>query len=447
MFSFLPHKKRYARLLALIALLPLSSCSFLLKKTIGLKDPKVESRESILHHLAKNNIPLSNHYVMKGSPDSSLIYKNMMRGFKGGMMIFDSAGRKYCYRGTEKCNGKQLRQAHSQFEQLYVPCRKDTALFQTLMTTISPLSAITPDTSSYTLVLFWSKFSGKKSRIGEDYQWLADLQKNSAFRPRLLLVNCDLLDEWGLKPKAKMKLRFRLESKRSASIEFGPIPYAKGPQQKIDSAIATPADEPKKLSRSAKDSIQGILLTVDIEDQKHRNRMDSVRLAYGGDSKELKALMKAMKATDSLNLVKVSGIINTYGWLGEKDIGSLCNTTLFMVIQHSDLTTQVAYLPLMREAVKQGNARAASLALLEDRVALLEGKRQTYGSQLSWNMKTNVYVVMPLEDPDRVDERRAAMGLEPMASYIGHCCNLLWDVDKYKKELPALEEEFFRSKK
>jgi len=187
------------------------------------------------------------------------------------------------------------------------------------------------------------------------------------------------------------------------------------------------------------------LLDIDELDQRYRNQMEETIARFGSDSKESKALFKNMKTTDSLNLIQVEAIINKHGWLGSDKIGSQANTTLFMVIQHAELPAQIKYLPMMREAVKKGNARASSLALLEDRVALKQGKKQIYGSQISWNMKTNESFVAPLEDPDNVDLRRAEVGLPSLQAYLAEM-DMKWDVKSYKKELPAIEETFFKKK-
>jgi hypothetical protein len=111
---------------------------------------------------------------------------------------------------------------------------------------------------------------------------------------------------------------------------------------------------------------------------------------------------------------------------------------LFLVIQHADLKTQEKYLPMMREAVKKGNARPSALALLEDRVALGQGKRQLYGSQIGLDRESGVYYVLPLEDPENVDKRRAAMELGDLQDYVSNW-NIVWDVEKYIKELPDIE--------
>jgi hypothetical protein len=115
------------------------------------------------------------------------------------------------------------------------------------------------------------------------------------------------------------------------------------------------------------------------------------------------------------------------------------------VIQHADIATQQKYLPMMREAVKKGNARPSSLALLEDRVLLRTGKNQIYGSQIGTDPKTNLNYVLPLDDPENVDKRRAEVELQPLADYISHW-NLTWDVEAYKKQLPDLIEKENRKK-
>jgi hypothetical protein len=90
----------------------------------------------------------------------------------------------------------------------------------------------------------------------------------------------------------------------------------------------------------------------------------------------------------------------------------------------------------MREAVKAGKARGASLALLEDRIALGEGRPQTYGSQLLREGNGPLFV-QAMEDPDKLDERRASVGLPPMADYLKNW-NLTWDLEAYKQQLPQL---------
>lgn len=188
------------------------------------------------------------------------------------------------------------------------------------------------------------------------------------------------------------------------------------------------------------------LALISTDDQTYRGQLEIVQRNYGGDSKEMRDLGKVMAEKDSINLIKVKAIIDKFGWLGPDVIGDDGNSTLFFVIQHSDIVTQEKYLPIMREAVKNGKAKARSLALLEDRVALRQGKNQIYGSQVVWDMKTNEYYVLPLEDPDNVDARRSQVGLPPLSEYLSHW-QLKWDINKYKKDLPMVKAVYQNPKR
>jgi len=187
-------------------------------------------------------------------------------------------------------------------------------------------------------------------------------------------------------------------------------------------------------------SLVATLDSIFIEDQTYRKQIDGIEKKYGFESKEMKAHWKTINEKDSINLIKVKSILDNYGWLGADVVGGQGNSALFLVIQHSDQLTQEKYLPMMRAAVKNGKAKGSSLALLEDRVALGQGKRQIYGSQIGRDPETQIYYVSPLEDPDNVDKRRYEVGLGPLSDYVSHW-QIKWDVEQYKKDLPKLEEK------
>jgi hypothetical protein len=188
-----------------------------------------------------------------------------------------------------------------------------------------------------------------------------------------------------------------------------------------------------------------ILDTIYTEDQKYRLQLNEIAKKYGWDSKEIRDQWKIINEKDSINLITVKKILDQYGWLGADVVGTQGNSTLFLVIQHSNQATQEKYLPIMQEAVKNGKADASDLALLEDRVALAQGKRQLYGSQIGRDPDTNLYIVLPLEDPENVDKRRASMRLGPLAEYVSYW-QIKWDAAQYKKDLPELEKKLSRNR-
>jgi hypothetical protein len=185
--------------------------------------------------------------------------------------------------------------------------------------------------------------------------------------------------------------------------------------------------------------VVAILDTVLTDDQAGRNQLFDAQKKYGYDAKEVQDLWKQISYKDSIDLIKVEAIIDKYGWMGPEQIGGEGNQTLFLVIQHSPHDVQEHYLPVMRDAVKNHKADASSLALLEDRVALGEGKKQIYGSQVRSDAAGHFWV-SPLEDPDHVDERRASAGLGPLSDYLKNW-NITWDAAQYKKDLPEIEKK------
>lgn len=186
--------------------------------------------------------------------------------------------------------------------------------------------------------------------------------------------------------------------------------------------------------------LQKKLIDIFNEDQIVRRQFIDAQKKYNYQSnKVVDSLGQIMTNKDSINLVKIIKILDEKGWVGKDKVGQQANTTLFLVIQHSDLEVQKKYLPMIREAVKKRNADAGSLALLEDRIALREGRKQIYGSQIGTNPITKLQYVLPLEDPDNVDKRRTEVGLDLLADYVKNW-NIVWDVKKYKKELPEIEK-------
>lgn len=192
-------------------------------------------------------------------------------------------------------------------------------------------------------------------------------------------------------------------------------------------------------------TIDNILLAAKLDtilngDQTDRKKVDSIKKIFGLNSVEMATLNKRISSQDSINLEKVKLILDKNGWLGKDEIGIRGSYTLFMVIQHADINTQLKYIPLLRDAVNRGKAQPSNLALMEDRIAIRQGKKQIYGSQLNLNAKTGKYYVMPLEDPGSVDIRRAEVGLQPISTYVSRW-GITWSLEQYIKDLDSASQE------
>jgi hypothetical protein len=109
-------------------------------------------------------------------------------------------------------------------------------------------------------------------------------------------------------------------------------------------------------------------------------------------------------------------IVTDHGWPGKSLVGRGGAQAAWLLAQHADDSPdfQRHCLELMTAAVESGEASASDLAYLVDRVAVHEGRPQTYGTQHEWRGGTCVPVT--IEDPEHVDARRRAAGLGPLAA-------------------------------
>jgi hypothetical protein len=89
----------------------------------------------------------------------------------------------------------------------------------------------------------------------------------------------------------------------------------------------------------------------------------------------------------------------------------------WLLAQHADHdpVQQRAFLHALRSAAVRGQASRAHLAYLEDRVRVNAGQPQLYGTQFT--VTDGELGPSPIEDRERLDERRAEAGLEPFADY------------------------------
>ena len=182
------------------------------------------------------------------------------------------------------------------------------------------------------------------------------------------------------------------------------------------------------------------LLNIRDQDQSIRLIAIEAKKAHPNDTLLLRMVYQKMKTIDQESSDIISGIIDQYGWLGKDKIGSEANQVLFLGIQHiDDLVIQSKYLPIIRAAVQQGSAEPWHLGFLTDRMLMNQGKKQIYGTQIITSKKPGDSYVVPLENPDKVNELRKEIGLEPLEDYLQEE-GLSWDLEEYKKNLPRIEK-------
>lgn len=140
----------------------------------------------------------------------------------------------------------------------------------------------------------------------------------------------------------------------------------------------------------------------------------AVRLANSADLAE----QAAWRRLTTAHADRLAEIMAEHGWPSEALVGADAAKAAWLIAQHADrqLDVQRRAVELMATAVADGAASARDLAFLQDRLAVNEGREQRYGTQIG-AVADGRPVPWPCEDPARLDERRAEVGIEPFAEY------------------------------
>ena len=146
-----------------------------------------------------------------------------------------------------------------------------------------------------------------------------------------------------------------------------------------------------------------------ITDQTPKDSLDLIAKRIKVDPTYFKNNYKSVSVTlDGENIKRVEEIIAKYGYPGKALVGTPENRAAWIVIQHSSPQVIQKYLPMLREAVKNGDLDRQSLALTEDRNLMYQGKKQIYGSQFfEANGKPAFW---PIENSEKVNELRKEAG-------------------------------------
>jgi len=130
------------------------------------------------------------------------------------------------------------------------------------------------------------------------------------------------------------------------------------------------------------------------------------------------AEMERQQEADRRNLARLEEIIAQRGWPGAGLVAEDGAQAAFLVLQHAPVEAQERYLPQVRQAAAAGQLPTGMAAMLEDRVLMQRGRNQLYGTQLRVDPATRALSLWPVDDEAHVDERRARVGLNPLADYL-----------------------------
>lgn len=150
------------------------------------------------------------------------------------------------------------------------------------------------------------------------------------------------------------------------------------------------------------------------EDLTVRQRLADTGQLFGGYNPEMRVVHRR-------NGDRLTAVLDEVGcWPGFRLVGRGGSYAAFLIAQHD-----IANPPLLRRsrglyraAVEVADADPSLLANIEDRIRYFEGQPQIYGTHLGWS-ETGEFGPWPaVEDPATVDQRRATLGLGPLAAAV-----------------------------
>lgn len=176
-------------------MLGLSSCRSTALKLAGMKQPEVETLESIKDFCTSINVDFNEIFVIKTTDMLSSLSKNT-----NADIIFDKNGYALDYNQSfdrKSCKGNVILTIKSIPPISYIN-RDSSIVFEGLKKTWMPLNDTLSDIktkssdSDYTVVVYWNKFSGNarnKDRIANIKQ---SIKENDLSKIQLVLINQDI---------------------------------------------------------------------------------------------------------------------------------------------------------------------------------------------------------------------------------------------------------------
>lgn len=127
-----------------------------------------------------------------------------------------------------------------------------------------------------------------------------------------------------------------------------------------------------------------------------------------------------MKELHNRNAIILNEIIDQIGYPAIAKVGKAASEAAWLVIQHAigKPGFMKKCVKLLEVVVSENKAHAKNLAYLTDRVAVLEGKPQLYGTQFDWDKNGELSPEL-FDDLIKVNQRRRSIGLNSLEEQTG----------------------------
>jgi hypothetical protein len=192
-----------------------------------------------------------------------------------------------------------------------------------------------------------------------------------------------------------------------ARIAIAPVAAAIAKVRKEQAALPPPKDDTERLlrMRDLEQAPRAALGTIDVSKIPAADRKNAMT-----------AIWQQIIPIDEANQKALLAMVPTEGWFTVAKYGKDGSRAAFLIVQHASPELWRRFVPVLESLVAKGEIPGGEFALMYDRLALSEGRKQRYGSQM--RCEGGKWVPSPIDDPDGVDQRRASLGMAPFSDYL-----------------------------
>ncbi|QNP76209.1 DUF4135 domain-containing protein [Streptomyces roseirectus] len=148
------------------------------------------------------------------------------------------------------------------------------------------------------------------------------------------------------------------------------------------------------------------------------DRLDgALRVPWADGGMTDTALEDRLRTLTDAGLDWLASVVAAHGWPGRALVGAAASGAASRLVQHAEGHRDLRHhcLDLMRQAAEKGDVPLRDVAYLTDALRIDDGRPQVYGTK--FEPVAGRLEPCPVEDPDHVDHRRAAMGLDTLADH------------------------------
>ncbi|HJW09469.1 MAG TPA: GH92 family glycosyl hydrolase, partial [Holophagaceae bacterium] len=188
---------------------------------------------------------------------------------------------------------------------------------------------------------------------------------------------------------------------------------------------------------TSREAAKRILTQLAVVDQHMRNLWRTPwDHGYGGTPDEAAfraGFLPRSRGVDADDAAALKALLDRWGWFDRRSWGDEADNDAWLIAQHADqdVAFQKRVLGMLEPLMPHGGTEPSNYALLWDRVAVNEGRLQRFGSQ-GRCVGAGRWAPRPIEDPEHVDARRAAVGLGPLAEYIANFQNVCHEDEPHR---------------